>query len=383
MKAVIQMMINQRGSAAIMAVAFMVFMTIVVAGLVMLTSANNGFMTQNENVLEAEYAAEAGIVRAKVAILTGNKVWSSWLGIQNPVAADQTKFYVVTFDQTMTDGSAAVAGQTYNITSTGTVRGHTKTITIAYKYPLNLGQFNYVALSGGLSDGGDTHTLTVSSGVVFTNAGTLGSQGSAWINTTLPSNVTLQTNLPPVTYPAIPIPWETSIQSGQSALTNTWGGTNFVITAPLTLAAGTYYVGGSFSQNPGGPITINAGDNVTIYVTGDAAFNDKVIGGNLTVYATNIYPNPSASFTGNMQMFARQNIPINCSFIGYSLFMTNSGNININPGARLIKSFLVSGDNLTMDSGAVVTGSLAAKHTINLNGGTLTFDNTVISNWGK
>jgi len=387
----------QRGSATVFAVITMVFLGIVIAGLLPMLTQEMKAATSDRDVVQAQYAAEAGAKRAVQQLdqkITTTSSWTSWLGTYRSLDATTNAAYRVTLEPTIDATHPLDTSTTYTVTSTGKAGNATTLlpVIVEYKYTLlpvsnapNVAQTPYIALSGAQSsNGGDTHTLTISSGVIFTNAGTLGSTGSAWNNTTLPSNVTLQLNLPAVTYPVIPIPWETTmpIPSDQIALKNSWGGTGFVIESPLTLATGTYYIDGSLSQNAKGNITINSGDHVTIYVMGNASFNSTVTGGNLTVYATNIYPNSSAKFTGNMQMFAQQNIAINCAFTGYSLFMTNSGNININSGAELIKSYLVSGNNLTMDSRSVVTGSLVAQHTINLNGGTITFDNTVISNWG-
>lgn len=133
---------RQDGMVTILAMMVMVVLLLCLLGLLPyvsdLTSANRN----NTNVLQAQYAAEAGAKRALVSLdrnavnATGND-WT-WLNVDSNLATvNTTDFYNVTIMQLNNGAYSAytpptnkvIPNNTYKITSTGKVQNNGKTIS--------------------------------------------------------------------------------------------------------------------------------------------------------------------------------------------------------------------------------------------------------------
>lgn len=133
---------NQRGSASVIALCLVLVLTIMSAGVAFMMNTEGKLATENKDLIEAKYAAEAG---AKRAIIEFEKINDSqtpswtWLGTDKPLVADTDKKYNVkiynksdtTFSTPVTP--SASSNGTYTIVSTGNVNGTSKRILLDFK----------------------------------------------------------------------------------------------------------------------------------------------------------------------------------------------------------------------------------------------------------
>ncbi len=125
-----QILYNQRGSAAVIGIMAMLFMTIVIGGLLPMVSAEMGSTRMNQGVVEAQYVAEAGAKRALVGFSQSRTDWAWANGTTRNNFQDGTsKAYIVTINPPVVDGVAPASGH-YTITSTGFVGDVRKTVSI-------------------------------------------------------------------------------------------------------------------------------------------------------------------------------------------------------------------------------------------------------------
>lgn len=323
---------KQDGSAAVLAIAGMVMLGIIIAGLLPLMNQELKAATSDRNVLQARYAAEAGAKYA-YSVFSQGLNWQDATGVDVITGDSDVKAtYKVTLSPTVTSGTKPVASTQYTITAIGTdtASGVTQTVTMLYT------------------------TASSSSGqpVNPSNAG---------IVDAIPT-----TYLTPTTY-----------SSDQSLATTPNSG------GALT---GNYYVNGSFNTNSGVNFSATGGQVVQIFVNGNTNLNgnlttDKT--SNLILISTgtdNI--NSSAVINGNVQIYAAGSIQINASMTGYALIESN-GDIYVNSNVSIIKGVLSSQGKVYLNSGVVITGQVFAKGGIVNNGATINQDTTVISNWGQ
>ncbi len=257
--------INQKGSVTAISLFFVIFIGIIFAGLLPLIGVEYKAQASNRDAVQASLAADGGAKRAYEVLAYQQSPIVSWTDSsttnftaipvdpnnQTPPNSSGTyhvQIYdgiILTKDYLVAPGTALSPNHLYTIKSFGDVDNIEKVVTMKVTTlpaavlpptvtPPNVSQLPYIALSGTISDSGDTHTLTISNGVKFTNSGVLGSMGNAWNNYgPLPLGVTLQLNAL-ATYPSIPIPWETSVKQGQTTLNDPWG-SSYTVNSATTL----------------------------------------------------------------------------------------------------------------------------------------------------
>jgi len=126
---------NQKGSLTLIALIFMVFFSILIAGLLPVITNTFVSATSNIDFIEAQYAAEAGAKRAVVGFQQKRLDWAWANGLPIKMSNSSTnKTYEVTITPqgstpALTNGNAPAAGN-YKITSVGKVGKDTKTISL-------------------------------------------------------------------------------------------------------------------------------------------------------------------------------------------------------------------------------------------------------------
>lgn len=172
---------NQRGSATVLALLSMIFLGIVIAGLLPMLSNELRFGTMNKDIIEAQYAAEAG---AKRAIVEFNKVnlsqtpdWS-WLNLDIPYINDVTKkkYNVIIYrstDATETPVDPPFSNRIkYTLKSIGTVNEARKTVYVSIGPEVVPGLVGDAAIYGGksinLDNGATINGASIASGGIIT-----------------------------------------------------------------------------------------------------------------------------------------------------------------------------------------------------------------------
>ena len=185
-----EVMRKQKGSAAVMALIFMLFLSLAGGAWVTMLAHENATAMNDEKDQQAWYAAEAGMKRAKAELIDNSNSkedWKSWLTKDKNFSSDLKKIavstgkehrdtesekaqYAVYIEDTTADASVATAGMgssgdKYNIVSVGYYMDSTKIISDEGFTP---------ASSGGGGGGDDVRTdpsipgdgLTVAGGTV-------------------------------------------------------------------------------------------------------------------------------------------------------------------------------------------------------------------------
>lgn len=352
---------NQRGSVTVLALVTMTFIGIILAGLLPMSSNELKIGTLNKDMIEAQYAAEAGAKRAIVEFNQGTPDLS-WINGNIPFTDDVTKkrYNVIIYlasDNTKTPVpfSNLTSGNTYVIQSAGTVGKTTKNVSVTINVPSSD--------SGGVFSKYTTYskgTLTVDNTPKIT--GDIGSGNSITVNSSTPliygtaytpnvpvfnqwswnkdavtggykkptSEDSLSVDIPailPATYDGT----GTSLPSNGWKYTNTVASGNYYYNNSLSLGQGnvkgvsgqsvSIYINGNLDLNNAMSITA---DNLIIYAKGNINLSDaKISGKNVTIYAGGqINMNGTSSIT---QSSSGGSVKINTQS---SLQMTNTATIN-------------------------------------------------------
>jgi|GEM_PF-1520559 len=329
---------NQRGSATVFAIAAMIFIGILIAGLLPMVTNELKIGTLNKDMIEAQYAAEGGAKRAIVGF-SQSPPDLDWIDDGDaPFIDDVNKkkynvtIYLSSDTNTPLPSSALSSGKTYIVKSIGTVGKATKTVSVT----INVGS------SGSGIDSGSVfgkYTTYSKGNMTIDNSpkiiGDIGSGGTITVNSSskLIAGTAYTPNVPvfnewswnknavaggyqqptseddlKVDIPAL----ETLPYNGIGVRlpSNSWQYTN-------TNASGNYYYNGNvnlgkvnITGTTGQSVTLSingsldannatmiTGDNVIIYVNGNINLNNTtIIGNNITIYATgNINMNGTSS----------------------------------------------------------------------------------------
>lgn len=314
---------NNRGSVTVMAIGIMVFLGIILAGVLPMITQEVRSGTMNRDVIEAQYAAEAGAKRAIVNFSLKSTDWS-WVGTKRNLATDATKTYLVTTSPAVVNGSQAAANS-YTITSVGQVGSATKTVTVtlasgATQAPV----LPLVAADAGIYAGGN---IEFKNKGVVNNASTAagGNNSDSYNMGGLYQKVQYSTLTMP-DYLASSFPGAQSIP----------GGSNKNL-------SGQYIINGNWSMANNTSITGDA----TIYVTG------------------NIVLPQNFNFNGQFLIIAAGNI--------------DGGNSNNN---NFSKSILIAYGNIDFKNGLNLNGSMMAAGNVSLNNNAnINFDPSLIQHF--
>ena len=122
-------MLNQKGSAAIMAIGVMIVLGLFAVAILPMVTNEVKFSKINSDAIEAQFAAEAGAKRAISAFFEKATDWN-WIGLEQSLVKNiPDKKYKVSISPTISTKGYPPPG-TYEIKSTGTVNGISKTVTV-------------------------------------------------------------------------------------------------------------------------------------------------------------------------------------------------------------------------------------------------------------
>jgi|GEM_PF-1820015 len=375
---------NQKGSAMLLALLTMVFLAIVLSGLVPLVNSQMLLSSKNNDVIEAQYAAEAGAKRAIVGFMKNRLDWAWSDGTQqsfcDPYSTTE-KNYVVTIDPPITNGFAPTAGTTYTITSVGSIGKARKSIILkvkagsgdtVFQYGIysgkamslwsgtvngNVGTSSNLAITGATVNGNvfTNGTFTIYSGHILGNATYVATpeekyQLTPYISGTLvPATTTTFTTLDISSLmkyaPTIPtIPSFPTSSAGYTA-----------ISSGAELIAGNYYCDGDYSNWSGNNFNIASGQSLVLYVNGTFTGNFNITGG------------------GNILIYAKKGVALNNNNISGSTIEINSGTTfalsNSSSINGSISATIQSVSDLTMWDSNYITGDTVACYS----GGVLSF----------
>lgn len=385
---------RQQGSATLLAVMAMIFLTIVIAGLLPMVTQELRAASTDRDVLETRYVAEAGVKRALVHLQRDADQWG-WIeqnGAANwrPFAGDGTsaKAFTVRLVPNIEPTKKPKKKTTYQIYSTGKVNTITYTAYDTFTTPqgsdnwgggddnpnppnppppLNNDILDTMQTSGYVSYNIGSN-LTINTNVTITG-GTLGTSATSIDNK---SGATIQTGIN-LTVPPIPISLAPATYSGAPQLSNLPSGTNAL--------SGTYNVSGGFNTNSNTILSATGGTSgdVTIFANGQININDDVITNartNLTLASSSsININSNVDLVGNIQLYAKEDLIINSNsdltgadlqLTGYGLFMAGR-DIYINSNVNLNKAVLIAGRDLYINANSTIVGQIIAGRNITLN----------------
>jgi hypothetical protein len=385
---------RQQGSATILAVVAMIFLTIVIAGLLPMITQELRSTSTDRNVLETRYVAEAGVKRALVNLQRKSDQWS-WIeqtGTANwrPFAGDGTgaKAYTVRLVPNIDPTKTPKSKTTYQIYSIGKVGTITYTAYDTFTTPqgsdwgggddnpnppnppppLANDILDTMQTSGYVSYNIGTN-LTINSNVTITG-GTLGTSATSITNQ---SGAPIQTGIN-LTVPPIPISLAPATYSSATPLSGAPpSGTNAL--------SGTYYVSGGLNTNSHTILSATGGTSgdVTIFANGPINIGDDVVTNantNLTLASSSsININSNVDLVGNIQLYAKDDLIINSNtdllgadinLTGYGLFMAGR-DIIVNANVNLNKAILIAGRDLIVNSNSTITGQIIAGRNIILN----------------
>lgn len=373
---------NQRGSTAVLAIVAMVFLGIVIAGLLPMLDMELKSAATDRDALQAQYAAEAGVKRALMALDEDDTAWA-WLGANNwrNVINDGGATYAVTISPAISDGSKPQKKTTFTITAYGKAGGITRSATASYTTP-NGGNWggdnnpnppNPPPLSPPMPDNYTSYNIgtnltidknaNINGGTIATSATTINNNAGLPVLTGISLTVpTVPVSLDPVTYSGA-TPLSGALPSGTHAL------------------AGTYNVSGDFNTNNKTVLSATGGPSadVTIYATGNINISDNIVTNgstNLTLISNgSININSNVNLVGNIQLYSREDLVIssNTSLSGADLILTGYGlfmagrDLTVNANVNLNKAVLVAGRDITINSNSTITGQIMAGRNLTLN----------------
>ena len=365
------MLNNQRGSVTALALVVMLFFGIIAAGLAPMLNTEVSIATKNRDVLEAQYAAEAGAKRAVIEFFKINSALVpdlTWLNSSHPLTDSvNAKSYSVTVTPGFTNSNTT---QSYTITSEGKVGKATKTVSVK------------IDVTGG-STGGRTGGSSVFSKYSGFSGDTLQINSGSTVNGDVAANGALNLtsstkviNGTAYTYTGAGIPkknawgddWNYNAANAYAQLTSTEtldvagmipvmpnmsaNGTNLATVSGSTLSSGSYYSSGSYLLAT--PYTVNG--TTVIYINGDLKLSQtgnkkgttqgSLTGGtDVTIYVNgNVLMDNSSSIAvsttaGSLKIYATGSFTMtnNASIVGKSVTIQAGGTITLGSQSSINK----------------------------------------------
>ena len=393
---------NNTGSVTILAIGVMMFLGIILSGVLPMITQEVRSGTVNRDVVEAQYAAEAGIKRAIVALEEKQTDWNSWLklaqnftnepnknyqvasltSVTNPKSDDKCKVVAEPYKALPTDGTAAVAGW-YCLSAEGKVNDAAKTVYVAYEYkggtggtggtgvpvwtpPTDSAYQNTIKFAA-LADG----ELTAWSGngasnTQYGDSYGLGSTKKLGSNVQVAATGSVKdVNLKLLEATFFKRSLYEPLQENQVP-NNFWDASLF--------KSGKFYVDGDLQFNMNTPLATQNSEQAFYYVKGNVNISAPLNGNFVIIAEKDIQLN--AKCTGFIQLYSKQDMKIYNSVEGYGVFMSLK-NLTVTQGTYN-KAFMFGDNNVTL-SGAQITGAVYSRGSLTLNGGTfVTYDASAI-----
>lgn len=404
------MLNNQRGSATAMALAIMIFATIVLSGVVPMVTTQLGLTRNNQNVIEAQLVAEAGAKRAIVAIANGRTDWD-WVANNTHNALsnnDNNRFYIVTITPQIRTGDTPTENTPYTIRSEGhsgnSVKVTTTTVRTGSRSQTQSVYSQYAAFSNGKMyfNGGQVKILgdIASNSSIDLSWTAIGSitgyayapkdkvnAGNGVKQVTLGEQKLIENNdkLDIPTLSSLMIANPTVYLKTGTELTKTWtsgqwSGQVYQLTEPFC------YYDGNYNLN-GHSYAIPEGNSVTIYVNGKFNFMSGYSitgGGNLTIHAVGGFDFSGGRLdvgNGNVKLYTSDSFKLGntASYIkakSVEIYAKNDIAISggyIDTGSNgTVK--LYTTNNFTLNYGNYINGNevyIVAENSATLNGGSI------------
>ena len=366
---------SNRGSVTILAIGVMMFLGIILSGVLPMITQEVRSGTVNRDVIEAQYAAEAGLKRAAAALATEDTNWA-WITTAQtvPFTSEAGKTYKVSLQadspQTLTDGVKPVAGW-YYLQSEGRVNNALKKLMV--KVQLTIGG----GLSGVYANGVfGTAAININNSIINGSAGTNttftgwnsaingdllavvnNNSRSIWQKVNVTGTTTDNTSTPPAV--AVPVPTFTTSFT-MPAAPNVSGALAWPVAQSMwkesgvTIPSGVYKLTGQWTA---GQSTVAVQPSTTLYATTGIRFDNKseiTMGANGTLYS-------GAGLTVESNG-AKLTTQANTTFYAVNqMALSNSAIVTMGDNA-----VLCIGGGLKLDNGSVLTTQ--GKTTIYVNG---------------
>ncbi len=409
---------TNQGSVTIMAIGVMMFLGIILSGVLPMITQEIRSGTVNRDVVEAQYAAEAGLKRTIAAMQAGDTAWG-WLGAPRSLTSEAGKTYSVSF----VPAGVCKAGRTYQaapatgvapasgwycLQSVGTVNGVSKTMSVAVELAtmpavLSSGIFGSASIrmdnnSQVIGPAGTNGSITMNNNATISGLATAVTGISATTTQIPTANQNIVASALPVPTFSIAFTAPTAPAAPAVLSSSAWPLGNWQVNNSASpLASGRYTASSGLSS---GQSTIVVQPNTTIYVNGGNFSMDKstwTTGNNTVIYVTNgnmsltsnskITSGTNSKFYVNGGVYADELMNLGANSVIYSKqgLQLNSNTTLSMPGAATIYmangNFIV-GSNSVFTLGTVGQASTLyckgsaniSSATININGPTA--DNT-------
>ena len=402
----IKLLRENRGSVTIMAIGVMMFLGIILSGVLPMITQEVRSGTMNRDVVEAQYAAEAGLKRAIAAMQAGETTWN-WLGAARSFTGAAGKTYSVSFVQAgvckvvsgrtylaaPANGTAPASGW-YCLRSVGTVNGATKTVSVAVEYtgagltgvfangvfgsgPVNMNSSTIYLGSIRTNSSFTGYKATINGDLIVTGANNSSDpyqQNSVSGTTTNAASViAVPTFSTAFTMPAIPgstpnwpdppgnKPWNRTATVGSGSYKT--GSKLEIGKSAITVGNNsTIYVSSGLELNNDSTFTL--GEGITLYVFGDI----KLSGGSkiITQGTANIYVSGNFQFAqggDSLQLGGNTNV-----FIGGQLTMSNASSITTASNSNVVfkTNSIKMSNEASISNGTDSSLALLAKTTITM-----------------
>lgn len=347
--------LNQKGSAMILSLLVFTFLAIVIPSMISMTNTQLMSTVGNNDAIEAQYAAEAGIKRAIVGIQNKRTDWGWADGkVKNNFSDDiDKKYYIVSVNPVLNIGTIP-SNSTYTITSDGYINNAhkkiTATITTSSDGPFSFATFsrnnmtvNSPQINGDIYSNGhitiNSHTKDTVTGAAYCaeNNYTIYSKPAVAKGFKVPDKqITLSVDSLMIPMPPMPNFTKTGTDIHKTWSKGEWSNATYPLTSgSYYFDAGGYGTYGMYQHSYG----IDPGQSVTIYVDGNFDIGNKITGGNITIYATgNVTLNEGgivqASPGGTVTIYANKILTLNrgSAIIGNTVTAYAMGDINLNTG---------------------------------------------------
>ena len=304
MKKILQ---SNRGVVTVLAIGVMLFLSVILAGVLPMITQEVRSGAINRDVLEAQYAAEAGLKRAIAGLVAGDKNWD-WVTEKRtvPYTSEAGKTYKVELmldtPTSLTDGDPPSSGW-YHLQSVGIVNNATKKVRVKVQLTkggggltgaLTNGVFGTAAINVNSSTiNGSAGTNTAFSGYSSTINGNLTAVGSnnsrdIYQRVTVTGTTTDSTSTPPAQAVSVPT-FATSFV--MPAAPNTSGAASWPVGQSLWNASGVSVPAGIYQLNGQwnvGQSSVSIQPNATLYATNGMAFQNQstiAMGSNGVLYS--------------------------------------------------------------------------------------------------
>ncbi|MPM29712.1 hypothetical protein SDC9_76252 [bioreactor metagenome] len=348
---------TQQGSAGIYALLCMILLTIIGGAFITMTSTEVLTAANYRDGVAAQYLAEAGVQDAIVKLKTNDN------GIVDSTKTQLKKFpTVIKNDNSATQGMYSVTiignGNLRTITSTGTVNSAKRQLIVT----VQLGSqdesdsvFKYAAFSG--------NKMTINSGA------TINGDVGTWHPDITQNGGTINGNID------LKVRQDKKFKDFPSFKSNDYDGG-----VPLGpnlerknySLSGVYYVNGNLNMN-GATLTATPGSSATIFVNSGTSLGGNIIGDITIVANGGINVNSGGRFD-NVKIYANGDMTIDSSIT--NALVMSTGSIYVNQGTS--KAVIYAQKNLYYNSGVTTGGSIVAGHELTINGGTITYDSSVV-----